>query len=72
MVSDNFNEKKEFNKKEYNKKWYEKNKEKHLKYCLEKTKCKCGSNITRAGMKKHERTTKHINFMETINNIQKS
>jgi hypothetical protein len=42
-------------------------KEEYDKYIKEKIKCDCGSFISRGGMNRHKKTTKHINFHINLN-----
>jgi hypothetical protein len=52
------------------KKYYEENKEKAKKYYEENKQiiiCECGSNIQLVCKARHERTKKHLNFLNTIN-----
>lgn len=46
--------------------YYEKNKEKHLKYIKEKTKCECGKIVQRLYMSKHKKTKNHENNMRHL------
>ncbi len=46
--------------KEYNKEYYQKNKE--------EIKCICGSKIQKQVMKRHEKTNKHINYINDLGN----
>jgi hypothetical protein len=60
-------------KKEYNKNWYEKNKEKHIAYCLEKVVCTCGRKISRSAMSYHKRSKIHAQELNdrTMNDYRK-
>jgi hypothetical protein len=51
------------NKKEYNKYYREKNTEQIKKLKNEKISCICGGRYSRCQKKRHEMTTKHINFI---------
>ena len=44
----------------------EDNKEKIQEYFKEKVTCKCGCNVVKNGLKRHERNKKHINLMNPI------
>lgn len=48
----------------YSQKYYRENKERLLKYVNEKTKCDCGTIVSRINMAKHRRTNKHTNRMK--------
>ena len=48
----------------YSQQYYQNNKERLLKYVNEKTKCDCGTIISRINMAKHRRTKKHANRMK--------
>jgi len=60
---------KEYNKeyyktnKEYYKEYYETKKNTKLENNREKIICKCGCNVVKNGLKRHERNKKHINLM---------
>jgi hypothetical protein len=60
---------KEYNKeyyktnKEYYKEYYETKKNAKLENNREKIICKCGCNVLKNGLKRHERNKKHINLM---------
>ena len=62
------NNKDEINKK--NKKYYEENKEKWQKwqkqYRKQKVLCVCGSNIPKYQIRRHERSKKHIKYIESL------
>ena len=45
----------------YSQKYYANNKDKVKKYLNEKTKCECGSVVSRVNMAKHKRTKLHEN-----------
>jgi hypothetical protein len=57
---DNYKEMKKLN--------YEKNKEKILEKMKMKIKCECGSEIRISDLLRHEKTTKHLNFINNQNN----
>ena len=53
--------------KQQNKQWREKNKEEYNKKRREKINCLCGSVIQKNDIRKHERTQKHIQFIQSQN-----
>jgi hypothetical protein len=55
------------NNKKYMKEYYLNNKEKHLKYMMEKVKCDCGDDISRCYLSKHKRTKIHKKKLEEKN-----
>jgi spore coat polysaccharide biosynthesis protein SpsF (cytidylyltransferase family) len=57
----------EKNNKEYMKEYYLNNKEKHLKYMMEKVKCDCGDDISRCYLSKHKKTKIHKRKLEELN-----
>ena len=60
-----WNEKNKEKIKEYKKKWYDDNKERYKEQNKQKTTCECGSVFRKSDKAQHERTKKHIQFMET-------
>ena len=50
-------------KKEYNKEYYEENREKILEQKKEKITCECGSTFTKCTKLRHERSIKHLDFI---------
>ena len=52
--------------KEYTNEWYQKNKERILEKMKEEFTCECGSVIKCCGKAEHNRSTKHTNFMSSL------
>ena len=52
---------------ERNKQYYEDNRDKLLEQYKQKTRCKCGCEVRKTGLKEHQRTSKHIKLMEQLN-----
>ena len=50
--------------KELSKKWYEQNKEEILLKNKQKTKCECGSIVTKCCLTRHKKTKKHLEIMD--------
>ena len=54
------------NNKEKIKKRYEKNKEKYNKQKIQKINCQCGSIISKCNKSYHEKTKKHLKYIENL------
>jgi hypothetical protein len=54
--------------KEYKDSWYLKNKEKILEKQKQTFVCECGSEVRCAGKAEHTRSSKHKNYIETLQN----
>lgn len=55
--------------KEYKDSWYQKNKEKILEKQKQIFVCDCGAQVRCSGKAEHLRSTKHKNYIDTLNNI---
>ena len=55
--------------KEYQKEYYAENSDKILIEMKQKIDCKCGSSINKSGLLRHAKSKKHIQYLESLENI---